>query len=215
MKVIKFYFTLVCCLSLFKSYSQEADSTKIHLSFNYSSGVVSLLANNRLENAFYSSYYSQLAIGIRKEIFDKNNFAGIFITYTNRGLRMPVFSGNPYLPVYPQKYNNHFLALQFMGGYYFRKGWYFKENIGLEYLVKSDEHDFSQPNQFRGIKRFTPSAELIFGSDIHLFPKLNGFIELFFGANFFKTRYFYFGPKLGFFFKEKEIKVGNYHRSSF
>lgn len=195
--------------------TQEMDSTKFHLAFNYSHGVVSLLDGSRMDNTYYYSYYNQFSIGVRKEIFDKSNFVGLFITYINRGLRTNLYSGNPFLPDYPLKYNNHFISLQLMGGFYFKKGWYFKENFGLEYIVASDEHDFSQPNSFRGIKRFTPSAELIFGSDINFFPKLNGFIELFFGMNLFKTRYIYFGPKIGFFFKEKEIKTGRYYRSSF
>ncbi len=210
MKKIIVYLLLLVTIEI---KAQEIDSSKVHFTFQYSNGINGFLNSNQSANIYYNAYHTILSIGIRKELYDKDNFISIFLSYADRGIRRNTFYGNGFLPELKNNFHNHYISLQIEGGFYFKKNWHFKEYIGLDYLIKTNQYTTDELGNFRGVNRFTPSLESGIGNDIKISPKLHAFVDLFVGFTLFKPRFLFIGPRIGIFFKEKDIKVG--HRRSF
>lgn len=190
--------------------AQEMDSTKFHLTFSYAIGLCGLLENNHAGNTYFSKYFPQISIGLRKELWKENNFISVNFTYTDRGTRSTYYSGNSFLPDTKFTFNNRYLALQVGFGIYLTNSWFLKETIGIDYLFYSNQYDLSEPHAFRGYYQFTPSFETSVGKDFNFLDKIKITAELMLGVTFLKTRYYYIGPRIGIFFKEKDLNTG-YH----
>lgn len=196
-------------LNSLSSFSQKQDTTLIHFTGSYSNGLCGLLQNNHSQNTYYNKIYTQLSIGARKDFFKEKAFGELQIGYYNLGTRMQVASGNSFLP--PDLtfvYHNHYASLVATVGFYIKKSIYLKEALGFDFLVASDQYDVNNMHSFRGLYRFTPTFETSIGFDFNFLTKINGYIEWFAGITFLKPIYIYTGPKIGFYFKEKEIMPG-------
>ncbi len=205
---MKKVFTLIFCFGFFFGKAQEIDSSKVHFTISFGTGLCGILENSHAGNVFFNKYFSQASIGFRKEFLADHNFMSFLLTYTNRGVRQNQYQGNSFLPDSKMTYDEKYLAAQFSYGAYFMKSIYLKGSLCADFMISSDLKDLSVPRSFRGYYRFTPALEVAAGTDFKLGSTILGSIELFFGATFFKTRYYCVGPKLSFFFKEKDVELG-------
>ncbi len=150
-----------------------------------------------------------VSVGLRKDFFREKAFGELLFNYYDRGTRYAVAAGNSFLPPDdPYNYHNHYLSLQASFGFYLKRNFYLKEAISFDFLVDSDQYNVKTMHSFRGLYRFTPAFETSVGFDFPFLAKINGYFEWFAGITFLKPIYLYSGPRIGFYFKEKEIMPG-------
>jgi len=193
------------------SFSQKTDTTSVHFTGSYSNGLCGLLQNDHSQNAYFNKLYTMVSIGARKDFYKEKAFGELLLNYYDRGTRYAITEGNAFLPPdVSNVYHNHYLSLQTTFGFYLKRSIYLKESIGFDYLIASDQYNLNTMRTFRGMHRFTPSFESSIGFDFSFLTKINGYFEWFAGITFLKPIYIYSGPRIGFYFKEKEIMPGKF-----
>jgi len=208
---MKKHLFILCILFSFNSFSQKVDTTTVHFTGSYSNGLCGLLLNDHSQNAYFNKVYTMISIGARKDFYEEKVFGELLFNYYDRGTRYSVAAGNAFFsPDLRNVYHNHYLAIQASFGFYLKRSIYLKEALSFDFLLASDQYNVKSMRSFRGMYRFTPSFESSIGFDFSLGTIINGYFEWFAGVTFLKPYYIYSGPRIGFYFREKEIMPGKY-----